>query len=100
MHAAALPPIQPTITDADRAHARFPEYQVYRSFCSTALIEASAFKDWLRQSERQESDARLVQSPSYPEFLAWMRKEQGGRRKCPAGAFPANFIYWMAGGRW
>lgn len=100
MSAAALPPIQPRISDADRANPLFPEYQRHRSFCDRQMIDAPRFTDWLRQREQGQVRDDWARHPRYPEFLAWMRSEQGGARKCPAGRFPENFKHWLDGGRW
>ena len=101
MSAAALPPIHGTVTAADRQHPRYPQYAQHRAFCSTNLIEAPSFKDWLSQMESWAERDAWAAHPQYPAFLTWMRAEKGGARKCPGGdAFPATFQYWLTGGRW
>lgn len=104
---AALPPIQPPISAADRQHPLFPVYQQYRSSMSNLLVEASAFRDWLYQYEREQRETVFTQHPRFKEFQRWMVAAQGGRRPCcptkdnPGGVmFPANFQYWLNGGRW
>lgn len=54
--AAALPPIQPAISSADRKHPRFREYQNYRAGMSAKLLEADAFSLWLRNIEEREDE--------------------------------------------
>lgn len=101
MHAAAMAPRQPHISEQDRRHSRFAEYSAYRASMSRLLVEASSFPDWLYQQERQARDNEIVTHPRYSAFLTWMRETRGGARKCPAGnVFPANFLYWLDGGRW
>ena len=100
MSQAALPPRQPSITERDRAHPQFRAYQAYCSSMSTQLVEASAFSDWLHQQEQHAASDQAATDTRYPEFLAWMRQTKAGGRKCPAGAFPANFRYWLDGARW
>lgn len=100
MSPAALPPRQPTITDAHRAHPLFPTYQHYRNWCAATLIEASGFHDWLYQREQAEARDHAAHHPQFPAFQAWMRDSQGGARPCPAGSFPDNFQFWLDGGRW
>lgn len=97
---AAMPPIQPALTDMDRAHPLFPLYQQHRTFCSNNLIEASAFSDWLYQYNRTLESDNAVNDPRYPEFREWMNANQGGARRCPVGIFPHNFYFWCNGGRW
>lgn len=101
MHSAALPPRQPTINDADRSHPLFPLYQQHRSSCARLMVQALAFDAWKFQHEAELVRVNYAADPRYPAFLGWMRANQGGARKCPAGSsFPRNFIYWTDGGRW
>lgn len=100
MSKACLPPRQPPISDQDRAHPLFPEYQRHRASMMAHLIEASSFKDWLYQRERNVAADDAANHPEFPAFQAWMRQTKGGARRCPAGAFPANFKFWLKGGRW
>lgn len=100
MSKAALPPRQPAITDRDRAHPLFPLYQQHRSACSRLLVEASAFRDWLFQYERELQNNACAKHARFPDFLDWMQANQGGARRCPAGVFPHNFNFWLEGGRW
>lgn len=48
---AALPPIQPHISKADREHPLFNEYMSYRSAMSRLLVEASSFQNWVGQKK-------------------------------------------------
>ena len=100
MSAAAIAPRQPGVSAADRAHPLFPLYQQQRSFCSVNLIEASRFCDWLYQYEHEQVVTDARKDEQFPIFLAWMRANQGGARRCPAGDFPHNFRFWQTGGRW
>jgi len=100
MSKAAIAPRQPLITEANRKHPLFPLYQQHLTFCNVNLIEASRFGDWLYQYERNLIDAAATRHAEYPAFMAWMRENQGGARRCPAGAFPHNFEFWRNGGRW
>ena len=54
MSAAALPPIQPALSKADKEHARIGEYQQYRSSMNRLMVEALSFPAWLRQTEEAE----------------------------------------------
>lgn len=50
---------------------------------------------------RHARDVLATQHPRFPEFQAWMRETRAGVRRCPGGvSFPANFGYWLGGGRW
>lgn len=97
---AALPPRQPQVTDADRADPLFPEYARWRAAMATQLVEADSFADWKRHRAQEAYRDDAAEHPRYPEFLQWMRQTKAGGRPCPGGAFPANFNYWLAGGRW
>lgn len=93
---ACLPPRQPLITEQDRAHPLFREYQAHRASMSQLLVEAPSFSNWLYQREQQtKSDTAVA-----PQFFAWMRQNKAGARRCPAGVFPDNFKFWLDGGRW
>lgn len=98
MHGAALPPRQPHISEADRAHPRFAEYQRYRSSMSALLVEADSFQSWLGSKEREARDAEIMAHPRFREFQQWMRDNKGGARM-PC-AFPENFNRWLKGERW
>lgn len=99
--AAALPPRQPYVSEKERMHPKYPEYRNHVSAMTRLLVEAPSFADWLAQSTYHAKLDTEAKHPRYPEFLAWMRATRGGARKCPAGnAFPANFHYWLNGGRW
>ncbi|MDE2105909.1 MAG: hypothetical protein KGL39_52290 [Patescibacteria group bacterium] len=100
MSAAAIAPRSPFISDADRRHPLFGEYQKHLNSCRRLMIEAFRFQDWLSQHAREQVADDAASDPRYPEFLAWMRSERAGRRRCPAGEFPANFRFWCEGGRW
>ena len=101
MSKAAIAPQQPLVLDQDRKHPLFPEYDEHRRFCNANLVRADSFRDWLASRERQLRDDEIRKHPKFPEFQKWMRENKGGRRKCPAGnAFPANFHFWLEGGRW
>ena len=100
MSAAALPPCQPAISDADRAHPRFAEYRAYRQGCVRLMVDASPFSDWLSCREREEYGDKWAEHPRYEDFRRWMIANKGGARKCPAGCFPENFQFWLEGGRW
>lgn len=100
MHAAAIAPRQPTISATDRAHPRFAEYSRLSSGMSAMLVEAPPFANWLSQQTFQDHCDDWAKHIEYPEFMHWMRANQGGARKCPGGSFPGNFKYWLGGGRW
>jgi hypothetical protein len=90
-----LPPSLPPVSAAERLHERYPVYAKYREACKRNLVDCDSFSLWL-----WERSDMFVQHPQYFEFRSWMIKEQGGARKCPAGSFPENFLYWLKGGRW
>ena len=99
-HDAAHYPIQPKITEEDRADPDFPSYDAYRKSMTELLIEARSFKEW-KASRSLDLDIEEYRSnPEYPLFLKWMQENQGGARPCPKGSFPNNFIFWLSGGRW
>ena len=100
MSAAAIAPRQPSIGKHDHEHPLFPLYSQHRTFCTNHLIEADSFRDWLTHYEHALLTKRWAQHERYSEFMMWMVENQGGARECPAGWFPHNFNYWLAGGRW
>ena len=104
---AAQPPIQPPVSDKDREHPRWRQYEAHRNFCIQKMITANSFEGWLYQHEAEKRSTAWSKHERYPEFLAWMRETQAGGRKClpskdwPDGIyFPDNFIHWLEGGRW
>lgn len=58
--AAALPPIQPSISDAEKRHPRFNEYMAHRSAMSALLVTALSFDGWLCQTEETERAKEVV----------------------------------------
>ena len=97
---AALPPTQPHVTEAQRLHPRFQEYQQYRSAMSALLVEAPSFYDWLRSSEVQKRDALLEAHPRFNEFQGWMQATRGGAPGKTDLRWPENFHAWLDGKRW
>ena|ERR1017187_5913328 len=99
---ACSPPIQPHISESDRANPLFGEYMKHRSSVSLLLVKADSFADWLSSRKFQEIGDSATKHQRYPEFLAWMNQNQGGARKCPVpgNSFPSNFQFWLDGGRW
>lgn len=101
MSKAALAPIQPTISDKDRAHPLFPKYAIYRAGMSNKLLEADSFQGWLFQREQQASHDAITKHSRFPEFQRWMGATKAGGRPCPGNlTFPQNFLFWLDGGRW
>lgn len=104
MSKACLPPIQPSISEADRAHPLFGLYQQHRSFCSDNLIEASSFGDWLYQYEQDQIHKGFEAHPRFKEWQQWMWTNQGGAKgrgpKDVPNVFPHNFRAWLDGARW
>lgn len=100
MSAAALPPRSGYYTRENEKHPLFPLYRQHLSSCARLMIDASDFKDWLFQYERNLESDNAAAHPEYPAFLAWCRETRSGRRTCPAGVFPQNFYFWLNGGRW
>lgn len=98
MSAAALPPRQPC--EADRAHPLFPAYMEHRKACIRLMVEADTFEGFKYQAAHQTKCETAERHSRFKEFQSWMRVNQGGARKCPAGAFPENFYFWLDGGRW
>lgn len=72
MSKAAMPPIQPHISDEDRKHPQFKDYLIYRAVCSSQLITASSFRDWLHGKLFAQVWDDWVKHPLYPAFLDWM----------------------------
>jgi len=100
MSKAAMPARYGRVTKADEAHPLFPLYRQYRSSMSRLMVDSSDFRDWLGQYEQELVSVEFSKHPRMSEFLQWMKVNQGGARKCPAGAFPHNFKFWLEGGRW
>lgn len=72
----------------------------HRNFCANNLITATSWDGFVYQHERDRLDNDYKAHPKFLEFQQWMRDNRAGARKCPAGAFPANFEYWLTGARW
>lgn len=107
MSSAALPPRSGQYTKRDEAHPLFNVYRQYQASRRNLMIDCEDFRDWLSCYEREQMSDHYAKHPRFSEFQQWMRDEQAGRRKClptrdlPNGlCFPANFIYWIDGGRW
>lgn len=100
MSKAALPARYGRASDQDEKHPLFPIYRNYRSSLSTQLVDCEDFSDWLYSYERNLENEAHAKHKQYPEFIEWMKINQGGARKCPAGVFPHNFQFWLNGGRW
>jgi hypothetical protein len=104
---AALPPIQPHISEADRNNPLFPQYQLYRSAMNVLLVEAMSFASWRSAGEREARDRAIMAHPKFKEWQAWMQANRAGARPCrpskeyPKGvAFPETFYAWLEGERW
>lgn len=100
MSKTALPARYGKASAQDEKHSLFPIYRQYRSSMSAQLVNSEDFSDWLCNYERNLTNEIYAGHKQYPNFIKWMRANQGGARICPAGAFPHNFNYWLEGGRW
>lgn len=100
MSKAALPARYGRASAQDEKHPLFPIYQRYRSSMSVQLVNSEDFRDWLYSYEQNLIRENAAKHNDYPKFMEWMKANQGGARKCPAGVFPHNFNYWLNGGRW
>lgn len=58
--AACLPPIQPPVSDVERQHPRYREYETYRAALSRQLVTAPLFSTWLRSREQFENGFECV----------------------------------------
>lgn len=72
---------------------------LYRSYAA-GLTSPLAYTSWRDLYLAGISDGRGREHPDYLAFRDWMRDNKGGSRECPAGMFPSNFAFWLAGGRW
>lgn len=54
MSPACSPPNHARISDTDRAHPRFAEYQTYRGAMAAQLVDCQPFTSWLRETEEFE----------------------------------------------
>jgi hypothetical protein len=100
MSAAALPPCQPAISEADRSHPLFPAYMQHRNSCIRLMVTANTFEGFKFQARHEAKCDVAEEHPRFKEFQSWMRETKAGGRKCPAGSFPENFYFWVEGGRW
>lgn len=100
MSKAALPARYGRASAQDEKHPLFPIYQRYRSSMSAQLVNSEDFRDWLYSYEQNLICEKAAKHNDYLKFMEWMKANQGGARKCPAGVFPHNFNYWLNGGRW
>ena len=92
--------LAPSIDPKDRENERFPIYNKYRNACIKHDIECEGFATWLALNERLEKDKTFSANSQFSGFRQWMVAEQGGSRRCPAGIFPENYLFWVNGGRW
>ena len=97
---AALPARYGKASKQDEKHPLFPIYQRYRAGMSAQLVNSEDFSDWLYSYEQNLYRESFTKHVDYPKFMEWMKANQGGARKCPAGVFPHNFNFWLNGGRW
>lgn len=74
MSAAALPPIQPPISEKDRQHPLFGEYQNHRASMSRLLVQADSFSSWLYQRGLSAESARICAHPAHPKYVIWLRE--------------------------
>jgi hypothetical protein len=100
MSKAALPAKYGYASTQDEKHPLFSVYHQYRASMSALMVDSSNFSDWLFQYEQNLVGESAAKHKLYPEFMKWMKANQGGARRCPAGAFPNNMHYWINGGRW
>lgn len=100
MSKAALPARYGKSSAKDEKHPLFPIYRQYRASMSMQLVNSEDFRDWLYSYEQKLINDTATKRPEYFDFIKWMTANQGGARRCPAGAFPHNFNYWLEGGRW
>jgi len=100
MSRAALPARYGRASAQDEKHPLFPIYRQYRASMSMQLVNSEDFRDWLSCYEANLVRENAAKHEKYPDFMTWMRVNQGGARRCPAGCFPHNFNYWLNGGRW
>lgn len=100
MSKAASPARYGKASKEDEKHPLFSSYRQYRSDMSKLMVDSADFRDWLFAYEQNQLRENAEKHEKYPAFKAWMIKNQGGARKCPAGAFPHNMYYWIDGGRW
>lgn len=104
---AALPPIQPPMPKGVASHPLYGAYLAHRTFCANNLIRAADWDGFCHQHEQARINGEAERHPQFQEFYDWMRATKAGGRKClpsrdmPYGlSFPANFMYWLEGGRW
>jgi hypothetical protein len=100
MSKAALPARYGRASEQDEKHPLFSIYRRYRSGLSMLLVDSEDFCDWLFNYEQSLIRENATKHPQYSDFMKWMVANKGGARKCPAGAFPHNFNFWLEGGRW
>ena len=100
MSKAALLPRYGNATAEDHNHPLFPIYRQYRASMTMQLVNSEDFRDWLHTYEMNQKLDEFTKHNEYQNFMTWMKANQGGARKCPAGVFPHNFTYWLNGGRW
>ncbi len=100
MSKAASPARYGRASAQDEKHPLFPIYRTYRSSMSQLMVDSVDFSDWLFSYERNLEAENAAKHEKYSDFMKWMKSNQGGARKCPAGVFPHNFYFWMNGGRW
>lgn len=74
MSAACLPPQQPSISDADRAHPLFPEYERHRAAMAAQLVRADSFTTWLLGRMALAESKRWTSHPRHPEYVRWLRE--------------------------
>lgn len=84
MSPACAPPVQPSVTDDERAHPRYPEYARYRQSVSRQLVTGCNFQRWLADTIRDEQGFTTVfevTSPLAQLAMGWWRNEFGPKHK-------------------
>ncbi len=78
MSVACTPPLSATVSDADRKHPRFGDYQQYRNAMAAQLVYCQSFASWLRATEEHEKGRVIVFQVTSPDAAlapGWYRNE-------------------------
>lgn len=73
MSSACTAPVQPSISDDDRNHPLFNEYQRYRNAMSSQLVSCPSFSSWMYQREESIKADVLNKHPRVNEWRFWLR---------------------------
>ncbi len=85
-------PINPTNSEDDTNHPRYPEYRNWRNAMTRQLVAANSFRNWLAQTIEDEQRQLDLRHPRHMEYCQWLRENVN----CPKPTQPyKTFREWL-----